>query len=550
MPYLDGLPVATSVAGTDIIAVDQGGTAGLAGTATTRQTTVSAILQLGVGPVTGPGSSVDGDIVTFNGTTGRVLADSGVAIARVVRGPTSSTSGNLPEFSNTAGNGVSDSGISASAITPQIASIAALRASTTTTAPNPTVYVIGYRTGADGGEGPFWYNASDTTSSDNGGTIIVDTSGRRWYRESSGLPFSVKWFGATGNGSTDDSVAFAATFAAGQYGIMPTATYLLTTGATLPFNKTLVGMPGSKIASSGAGLTQSGPTVKFGDNPSGQTTWTSTAQYTYSGLAVDFGGYGPTQFGTTGGPIAITGKIVVPANSNTDTLNGFAVAGYAKNSATVTNGVGVYAEGNCEATGAKVWGFNSRSMDNGFQTALWGAEIDINVTNAATQVIGYDATGGSSVEPAVSPAFRVGPLGAFSTPFKRWSHGLQVSDGSAVTGIELGTVVSGVFSGSMPLTFAYNNSSNARAYAGAIQADGGGNLAISLDNFNPAMYLTTPNSVGVQTKQIVLQNTGIGFFGTNPAAKQTVTGSKGGNAALASLISALALMGLITDTTT
>jgi hypothetical protein len=42
----------------------------------------------------------------------------------------------------------------------------------------------------------------------------------------------------------------------------------------------------------------------------------------------------------------------------------------------------------------------------------------------------------------------------------------------------------------------------------------------------------------------------IGFYGTAPASKQTVTGSRGGNAALASLITALATIGLITDSTT
>lgn len=40
---------------------------------------------------------------------------------------------------------------------------------------------------------------------------------------------------------------------------------------------------------------------------------------------------------------------------------------------------------------------------------------------------------------------------------------------------------------------------------------------------------------------------GIGFFATSPAAKQTVTGSRGGNAALASLLTALAAYGLITN---
>jgi len=42
----------------------------------------------------------------------------------------------------------------------------------------------------------------------------------------------------------------------------------------------------------------------------------------------------------------------------------------------------------------------------------------------------------------------------------------------------------------------------------------------------------------------------VGFYGTAPVAKPTVTGSKGGNAALASLITALAGLGLIVDNTT
>ena len=39
----------------------------------------------------------------------------------------------------------------------------------------------------------------------------------------------------------------------------------------------------------------------------------------------------------------------------------------------------------------------------------------------------------------------------------------------------------------------------------------------------------------------------IGFLGTAPVVKQTVTGSKGANAALTSLLTALANLGLITD---
>jgi hypothetical protein len=42
----------------------------------------------------------------------------------------------------------------------------------------------------------------------------------------------------------------------------------------------------------------------------------------------------------------------------------------------------------------------------------------------------------------------------------------------------------------------------------------------------------------------------VGFYGAAAASRPTVTGSRGGNAALASLLSALATLGLITDGTT
>lgn len=47
--------------------------------------------------------------------------------------------------------------------------------------------------------------------------------------------------------------------------------------------------------------------------------------------------------------------------------------------------------------------------------------------------------------------------------------------------------------------------------------------------------------------RIRINDTGMGFFAATPAAKPTVTGSRGGNAALASLLTALATLGLLTD---
>lgn len=59
---------------------------------------------------------------------------------------------------------------------------------------------------------------------------------------------------------------------------------------------------------------------------------------------------------------------------------------------------------------------------------------------------------------------------------------------------------------------------------------------------NGAVKLRTGSTVRVECNA-----TGIGFFAATPVAKPTVTGSRGANAALASLLTQLASLGLITD---
>lgn len=59
----------------------------------------------------------------------------------------------------------------------------------------------------DGIHGVFQYDQTDTTSSDNGGTVLIDSNGRRWKRDFSG-EVHVKWFGAKGDGIADDAEPF------------------------------------------------------------------------------------------------------------------------------------------------------------------------------------------------------------------------------------------------------------------------------------------------------------------------------------------------------
>lgn len=65
-------------------------------------------------------------------------------------------------------------------------------------------FSTGYYTMGDGGGGPYWYDSSDTTSVDNGGTVIVGADGGRWKLILTGW-LSVKQFGAKGDGAFDDS---------------------------------------------------------------------------------------------------------------------------------------------------------------------------------------------------------------------------------------------------------------------------------------------------------------------------------------------------------
>jgi len=106
--------------------------------------------------------------------------------------------------------------ISAMAAATQFATIAALRANTAYVSAGMQVSVAGYYAAADGAGGAFIAMLSDTTSADNAGTVIVDAVAQRWYRDTQDMPLSVTWFGARGDGTSDDTTAFRNAIATGQ----------------------------------------------------------------------------------------------------------------------------------------------------------------------------------------------------------------------------------------------------------------------------------------------------------------------------------------------
>jgi hypothetical protein len=283
--------------------------------------------------------------------------------------------------------------------------------------------------------------------------------------------------------------------------------------------------------------------------------------------------YGKSSFSGTGRDFAIVGAIARPSTSGT---SAWAIGGFAKGAGVVA----LYGQADADTTTTTCWGLNTRTIDNGFNvTQMWGAEFDLNVTHAGTLAIGVDVVGGSTAVPSGSSAgYRVGPIGTFQNPVIPWGRGFFSDDGAAQTGVELGALMkpgnTGAISiGSQPIDFYCINSGGSRVRALTMSSDGAGLFkaratlndtllvlaattgGVSQDNINiyqgKVGIMTAGNpgfalDVGGTTR---LQGN-IGFYNSTPIARQTVTGSKGANAALASLLTALNNVGLITDSST
>ncbi|MDN7825086.1 hypothetical protein QZN01_20755 [Burkholderia cenocepacia] len=114
------------------------------------------------------------------------------------------------------------------------------------------VFVTGYYSAHDGGGGAYQYDPNDTTSIDNGGTVIVAADGGRWKLQAIG-PISVKQFGAHGDNTTDDSGFFQTwinyLLSSGRGGYIPASQYLI--GAQLKVDLSTASPDGVKIFGDG-----------------------------------------------------------------------------------------------------------------------------------------------------------------------------------------------------------------------------------------------------------------------------------------------------------
>lgn len=175
----------------------------------------------------GPGNLSRRNMLTAMGLSGVALA-SGMLLSK------SALAGAALEEGESESNG-SSSGKKKGVAVSSIANLQSLTIADMRTLPAPSPGDVFYITDP-GQEGHFHYDETDTTSTDNTGTVLVSTSGARFQRDFQKI-VNAKWFGAKGDGATDDTSALQiALNYAGNSGFvlhLPAGTYLISMPLTM-----------------------------------------------------------------------------------------------------------------------------------------------------------------------------------------------------------------------------------------------------------------------------------------------------------------------------
>jgi len=210
----------------------------IAGTNFTPGTTTTLTLSQAYGSAANIQVHFDG---VYQGTDQYSLSGTQLTFASPIPGGTSrvyvvggtTLSNNVP-----AQGSVGDSQIAwGSILSRVVSSVATLRTMSKNT--YTRVFLSGYYAPGDGGGGHYWYDPTDTTSTDNGGTIIVATDGGRWKLQLTNW-VSCKQFGAKGDGATDDTAALQAWLNIGGNLWAPAGNYKITSSLTWAVSNTWI----------------------------------------------------------------------------------------------------------------------------------------------------------------------------------------------------------------------------------------------------------------------------------------------------------------------
>ncbi|RQV06934.1 hypothetical protein DF047_17090 [Burkholderia cenocepacia] len=464
-------------------------------------------------------------------------------------------------------------------------SIAALRAT------NHTFYqrafVTGYYSAHDGGGGAYQYDASDTSSADNGGTIIVAADGGRW-KLSNTTPVTTKQFGAKGDGTTLDDVAVANWWgwcSLGNPGYVSKGTYKM--GSPMSWDVKNSATTGVLI--DGAGTEQayfdltgvSGQPFKVINSAGGGAFYSKFENF---GIRTNYNGVG----------------CMIGQENLADELNVFTFEVYVNNvntgasaCATELNFVVNSHFRNCvfncagatvgEALRLRRGQFNTfeggsfsnalischLTNDYNFGNTWYGPDFEVSGTNVvidSAQSANNSWFGGQWQWTAASINGTAGNNNRFfgnnfasAGAVVSGSTGIIVYGPKAIGTEQFGGMLLSPPSGDGAITInsvAANSDDINLQQAGvtrwSIVRDTSANLIINLYNSSGTLVgqpLVIEPSQGVATLSKA-SISGVGFFGAGVSTtRPTVTGSRGGNAAVASILNALATLGLITDST-
>ena len=242
--------------------------------------------------------------------------------------------------------------------------------------------------------------------------------------------------------------------------------------------------------------------------------------------------------------------------------------------ATSGNKVGLYVGVNSTSTGGNVWAINPLLLLSTGANVLGGAQIaEFDLANNSGTNFGDPTDSSAIAQPALfgmqmtgistnraTAAFIV--LGNIGASAPMWNNGFVASNTSirqrflwdltnATTSYDItGAHTYGIDFRGTSSAGGQSSYSAAAIRFGAQNAVAWRNQADSADLTQLQTDASNNFLVGNTATSVKVLAANLGFYNTAPVAKQTVSGAKGGNAALTSLMAALVSLGLVTDTTT
>jgi len=157
-----------------------------------------------------------------------------------------------------------------------VASIAALRLLLKTSI-STFASVLGYYSLGDGGGGHYWLDIADSTSIDNGGSIIVAADGGRW-KISQAEPMTLRQWGCKGDDVTDDTAGYLAAVNSGLPFHVPVGKFKVA-----PIGPTVVYPTGSEPNRTSGAVLATGQNVT-GEGAQSELIWNNATKQAFFGV--------------------------------------------------------------------------------------------------------------------------------------------------------------------------------------------------------------------------------------------------------------------------